>query len=320
MKQRIGWNQKHSSKQTRSKDYNMVNAIGYDEISGPIDETVCTLKASEAVHAVEHTRGTDSTEAEWIIPNMLPQGLTLLVGRPGVGKSRLALQLSQAITSGGQFLGREAEPGRVLYWAFEHDRCELQRHLQKDGRRSKISVDFWPTIPPEHAYGDSRLGYLHILDSLMKQEKYACIVLDPLVLTIAEWMHDTNIVVFLLTQIREMAHSHGCGVLVIDHYDDPRRYVDRMRSDLLGSLAGSVVADCVFGLYRYQSGGGAKLEVVGGDSNNHVLNLVWDTKSCQWHLQESRGQDERTEELVVDMEWNPRESRWHVPEGGRWQV
>jgi RecA-family ATPase len=40
----------------------------------------------------------------WIIPNFLPEGLTILAGRPKIGKSWLALNLSLAIARGGKAL------------------------------------------------------------------------------------------------------------------------------------------------------------------------------------------------------------------------
>lgn len=40
----------------------------------------------------------------WIAPDILPEGLTMLVGKPKAGKSFMALDLAVAVSSGGQFL------------------------------------------------------------------------------------------------------------------------------------------------------------------------------------------------------------------------
>ena len=52
-----------------------------------------------------------------IIPGLLFEGLTALVGKPKVGKSRLLLAIAVAITRGGKVLGLHSgrSRGRALY-------------------------------------------------------------------------------------------------------------------------------------------------------------------------------------------------------------
>lgn len=59
-----------------------------------------------------------------IIPGLLFEGLTALVGKPKVGKSRLLLAIAVAITRGGKVLGSiPVEAGDVLYISLEdHER------------------------------------------------------------------------------------------------------------------------------------------------------------------------------------------------------
>src|SRR5205807_1390003 len=53
---------------------------------------------------------------KWAITNILPEGMTLLGGKPKMGKSWLALGLAVAIATGGVALGTErVEAGDVLY-------------------------------------------------------------------------------------------------------------------------------------------------------------------------------------------------------------
>ncbi len=56
----------------------------------------------------------------WMVPGLLPDGLTLLAGKPKMGKSWLALELAIAVATGGVALGQiPVEPGDVLYLALE---------------------------------------------------------------------------------------------------------------------------------------------------------------------------------------------------------
>ena len=70
----------------------------------------------------------------WVVPQLLPEGMTLLVGGPKIGKSWLALDVALAVASGGRALGRISvgEPRPVLLLALEDGHRRLQsraRHL-----------------------------------------------------------------------------------------------------------------------------------------------------------------------------------------------
>ncbi len=69
----------------------------------------------------------------YLVPDVLPEGgLTLLVGRPKVGKSWFALQVACALSAGGFALGLDTPlPKRsVLYCALEDGLRRLQRRIQ----------------------------------------------------------------------------------------------------------------------------------------------------------------------------------------------
>jgi hypothetical protein len=64
-----------------------------------------------------------------IVPNYLPEGLTLLGGRPKIGKSWLALDTAVGVSSGGSCLGEKCEQGDVLALMLEDSDRRLQRRL-----------------------------------------------------------------------------------------------------------------------------------------------------------------------------------------------
>ena len=71
-------------------------------------------------------------EVGWVLPGLVPEGLSLLVGRPKVGKSWLALDLALAVASGGTCLGVELEePADVLYCALEDNERRLRSRIFK---------------------------------------------------------------------------------------------------------------------------------------------------------------------------------------------
>ncbi len=63
---------------------------------------------------------TDFPPLRWIVPNLVPAGLSLLVGAPKVGKSWAALDVALAVAAGGKALGAvSVEQGDVLFLALE---------------------------------------------------------------------------------------------------------------------------------------------------------------------------------------------------------
>lgn len=70
-------------------------------------------------------------KVKWVIPGLLPVGLSLLVGSPKVGKSWFALALAVAKAQGGVALGKiKVDTGKVLYIALEDNEGRLQERIE----------------------------------------------------------------------------------------------------------------------------------------------------------------------------------------------
>lgn len=67
---------------------------------------------------------------QYVVPGYVPEGLTILAGRPKLGKSWLALGFAVAVATGGIALGEDCETGDALYLALEDNQRRLQDRLQ----------------------------------------------------------------------------------------------------------------------------------------------------------------------------------------------
>lgn len=67
---------------------------------------------------------------KWVVPELLPAGLSLLVAAPKIGKSWMALDLCLAVASGGPWLGHTTNQGAVLYLALEDSKNRLQSRIR----------------------------------------------------------------------------------------------------------------------------------------------------------------------------------------------
>ena len=68
----------------------------------------------------------------YIIPGLIPEGLSLLVGRPKIGKSWMALDIALSVASGATCLGgRTPDQGDVLYCALEDNERRLKNRITR---------------------------------------------------------------------------------------------------------------------------------------------------------------------------------------------
>ena len=79
-------------------------------------------------------------EPRYVVEGVLPEGASLLVAKPKVGKSMLMQQIAVAVAMGGKALGKiDVEQGRVLYLMLEGSKRGLKRRL-----RAMIPDGPWP--------------------------------------------------------------------------------------------------------------------------------------------------------------------------------
>ena len=88
-------------------------------------------QALPAILSARQLQLTAFPPVSWVVRDMLPEGVTVLAGKPKLGKSWLALQLGYAVACGDEVLGRPVEKGRVLYAALEDNNRRLKSRLEK---------------------------------------------------------------------------------------------------------------------------------------------------------------------------------------------
>jgi len=74
----------------------------------------------------------DFPEPEFIVPGLIPEGLTIIAGSPKIGKSWFALQLATALATGGCMFGEiQIDKREVLYMALEDSPRRLANRMKK---------------------------------------------------------------------------------------------------------------------------------------------------------------------------------------------
>ena len=80
---------------------------------------------------------------KYAVPGLIPEGCSILAGRPKLGKSWLALDVALAVARGDYCLGDfKCEQGNVLYLALEDNRRRLRSRVEKVS--APFALDIWP--------------------------------------------------------------------------------------------------------------------------------------------------------------------------------
>ena len=223
-------------------------------------------------------------EVRWAVPGIVPEGVTLLAGKPKLGKSWLTLDLGVAISTGGVALGtKRAEQGECLYLALEDNRRRLQRRLDKllSGRAAPAGFHLalaWPRLDEGgaealdewlEAHSDTRLV---VVDTLKKVRSRASGNRN---------VYDVDYEA--LEPLLPLAAEHGAAIVVVHHTrklgaDDPLDEISGS-TGLSGGVDGALV------LKRDRGRADAYLHVTGRDiEEEQELALRWEPATARWRI------------------------------------
>jgi hypothetical protein len=241
--------------------------------------------------------GLELPEARWAVPGVLPEGVTILAGKPKIGKSWLALGLGIAVGSGGRALGQIAvEPGEALYMGLEDNVRRLQKRMRKmladreAPTRLEVTTD-WPQLDEGGVEAlaawldkrpDARLVVVDTLKKIRPREAGSRSVYDL----------DYE----ALEPLVPLASGQGVAILVVHHLrkleaGDPLDMISGS-TGLTGGVDGAMV------LKRDRGKQDATLVVDGRDIEEPAeLALRWDADIASWSLmgdaEEYRQSEER---------------------------
>lgn len=118
------------------------------------------------VMTLDELQKTEIPPVKWVIPQLLPEGLTVLAGKPKMGKSWLLLNLMIALSYGDRALDRfKCQQAPVLYLALEDTAGRFKSRLTNViGERPAPKLGFftteWPKLSDKNEPGNA-LDLLH---------------------------------------------------------------------------------------------------------------------------------------------------------------
>ena len=166
-------------------------------------------------------------ETQWVWDGILPQGgMSLLVSKPKVGKSTLALNLAVAISRGMDFLGRPTALASVVYLALEEKRSEIRKRLEAMNVKEE---------PLHLHFGLAPKGAIDQIDLLLSETGARLLIVDTLQkLARVKDLNDYAVVTTTLEPLLGVARARNCHLLLTHHAGK----ADRTDGDeILGSTA-----------------------------------------------------------------------------------
>jgi hypothetical protein len=219
--------------------------------------------------------------ARWVVEGLLPQGVTILAGKPKGGKSWLALQLAVAAAGGGSLPGAGAvAAGEVLYLALEDTEVRLRdrlgRMLAGDASAAPTRLSLATTWRPLAEGGrddlvawlgthpDARLVVIDTLAMLRGRRRGAAAPDDCRTVEV----------------MRSLAARFGIAVLIV-HHVRKKAAVDAFDA-VLGKVEVTATSDGLWVLARARQEREAVLHVTGRDVGEQELALSWDADRGLW--------------------------------------
>jgi hypothetical protein len=227
----------------------------------------------------------DLPEPSFAVEGLLCEGLTILGGKPKMGKSWLSLLMGWAVAAGEDLDGRKVKGGDVLFLALE----DTKRRLQSRVKMLKPSVPWeFPerlTIHTDWQRADSG-GLNHIAEWAESHKETARLVIID---TLAKFRrgkkpngnaYDDDYED--LGQIKKMCDHFNISAIVIHHTrklksEDPF-------DDLSGTLGITGAADGILILDRDRGMDGGQLFVTGRDVTEVTIPLTLDKATYRWTL------------------------------------
>jgi hypothetical protein len=220
---------------------------------------------------------------QYILSGIITEGLTLLVGRPKIGKSWLTLDLAIAVAGNRYTLGdRKPVEGDVLYLALEDN----QRRLQRRAKKLLFALDGkWPdrmTFVTKWRQTDE--GCIEAIEEWCKSVKKPTLVIIDTLQKIRPFTETKNTYTAdyrALTGLQELAGRHpGLGIVVNHH--DRKMAADDVFDTVSGTLGLNGAADTILIISR--KAGELTLHVDGRDVEKAEHAIEFNKATCRWTL------------------------------------
>lgn len=242
---------------------------------------------------------------KYVVPNYIAEGLTLLAGKPKIGKSWMVMDFALAVASGGYCLGNvQCEQGDVLYLALEDNDRRLNSRLHKLWAYEALAGD---TPIPDRLFFRTdwkRAGEGGIEDIrawIGEHPAARLVIVDVLMMFRATARSQEQTTLYqadyeAIKGLQSLAMETGVAVVVVHHTRKSAADSDPFEK-VSGTLGLSGAADTTIILDRDQNG--CTLYGRGRDIEEIETAVLFDRPTCRWNVLGKAADVRRTDERSV---------------------
>jgi hypothetical protein len=234
---------------------------------------------------------------KWVVPGIIPEGLTLLAGRPKQGKSWGVYGLGVAVSTGGKAFGeKQVEAGDVLYLALEDGERRLKERLGVILRGAPIPERFdwaiqWPKLGgagylPTPENPDCRSQLLWWLD---EHPEARLVAIDTLARVKPRSQKQGNAYeqdYSAMEPLQQLAIERRIALVLVTHTRKPLKGMGAgdVFDEIMDSTGITGGADTMLVLKKTRSEHELSLWVTGRDVDDQELLIKWDPDTSDWKL------------------------------------
>lgn len=230
----------------------------------------------------------------YIVPGILPEGVTLLVGRPKIGKSWWALDLCIAVASENLLFMGGVQPGNrgdVLYLALEDNQRRLQRRLKKLLGKAKVPNRL--TFHTEWSRVDQ--GGIEAMKEWLDEHPHAKLVVVDTLQKIRPIVGNDGYAkdYMAIEPLQKLAGERGISILVLHH--DRKADAEDVFDTISGTLGLTGSTDAMLVLKR-DPNVRFVLHGRGRDIEEFEKAMSFDKDTCVWRMLGNAEEEKRSKE------------------------
>lgn len=256
----------------------------------------------DTLHPLADLRGMTGSELlrwsfpplEYLVEGVIPEGLSLLVGPPKLGKSLLCLNVATAVATGGKALCKaDVQTGRVLYVDLDGSSRGTQRRLKalvqgdtkaetlKDLRRLEYYREF-----PKHAPNEDKEDAVDYLAEYLRHYGDTQLVVFDTLADVRQKtsgrrnMYETDREA--LAPFREVFQSHNTSAIFV-HHTNKRSSEDAVQRASGSTGLTSAVENVLF--MRKTGQHDAELKIRPREEEEQTLSLSFEERLKTWSLE-----------------------------------
>jgi hypothetical protein len=219
---------------------------------------------------------------KYVVPGIIVEGLTLLAGKPKMGKSWMMLHAAIAVARGGFTLGEiRCVEGDVLYCALEDNLRRLQSRMTK-----LLGMQPWPKrLTFQCEMPRLAEGGLDVINKWIRAADHPrFVIIDPLAMVRApkkreETNYDADYAA--AKELRALASEHGIAVVLVHHLR--KQDSDDAFDTVSGTLGLTGAPDTVLVVKR-DTGGTIVLHGRGRDLVEIEKAMTFNGGACTWTI------------------------------------